>query len=88
MEKSKKVRKIKISPVISYIPYHSYYDAPINAGINSDNSSRNVDLAESKAREEIQNEKITKSCEAEKRYKIYRDILLNKSTQQVPYRYV
>jgi len=88
MEELKKVSKIKVAPVISYIPYHSYQDAPINSGNNSNNSSRNVDVEERKAREEIQNEKIAKSCDAEKRNKIYSDILLNKSIQQVPYRYV
>ena len=77
-----RVRKIKVSPVVSYIPY--------SPNINESGGNLEIDIPRIisiNAKEEIEAEKITKEMERKERYKIYRDILLNKSKYKIPYCY-
>ena len=76
------IRIIKVSPVISYVPYNPYLNETVTNYANDKEFKRSND-----AKEEIKEEKISKEIEKKGRYKVYRDILLNESQQQTPYRY-
>ena len=82
MKMTGQVRQIKVSPVVTYVPYNPYIS---EIGINYEENIPSIKSIN--AKQEIEAEKMTKEIERKKRYKIYRDILFNESSQQIPYRY-
>ena len=88
MDELSKIRNVKVAPAIGYIPYPSYPDLPpvgVQDGKLATGGGRKGDMT---TRDEIEEEQTARRIAAEERFKIYRDLLLNKSDHDVPYYYI
>ena len=88
MDELSKIRNVKVAPAIGYIPYPSYPDLPpvgVQDGKLATGGGRKGNMT---TRDEIEEEQTARRIAAEERFKIYRDLLLNKSDHDVPYYYI
>ena len=77
-------RPIKVAPFISYVPYESN---PNPNTLTGKDALSKLKASTNNVRSEIEDEAVKRAIIAQDRYKIYRDILLNQSEKDIPYRF-
>ena len=75
-------RPIKVAPFLSYVPYESNPNT-----LTGKDALSKLKASTNNVRSEIEDEAVKRAIIAQDRYKIYRDILLNQSEKNIPYRF-